>query len=49
MDESRTKENNSTGLGLSIVKHIVEYHKANIKINSEINKGTEIIISFPKK
>lgn len=49
VDESRTKENNSTGLGLSIVKHIVEYHKANIKINSEINKGTEIIISFPKK
>lgn len=49
VDESRTKENNSTGLGLSIVKHIVEYHNASIKINSELNKGTEIIITFPKK
>lgn len=49
VDESRTKENNSTGLGLSIVKHIAEYHKAKINIKSEINEGTEIIISFPKE
>lgn len=46
VDKSRTKKNQSTGLGLSIVKHIVEQHKGKIKLVSEINKGTEVIIKI---
>lgn len=49
VDKSRSKKINSTGLGLSIVKHIVEYHKGTINLKSEEGKGTEILIKFPLK
>jgi len=46
-DQARVGKNSGAGLGLSIVKEIVNNHKGKIKVNSEINKGTEIIISLP--
>ncbi len=49
VDKSRSKRISGTGIGLSIVKHIVEYHKGNISIESEINEGTEIKIMIPIK
>jgi len=36
-----------TGLGLPIVKRIVNLHKGNIKVLSKINEGTSFILSFP--
>ena len=45
-DKSRSKKTESTGLGLSIVKHIVEYHKGKIDLRSEVGKGTEITVTF---
>jgi two-component system phosphate regulon sensor histidine kinase PhoR len=48
VDKSRSKKITGTGIGLSIVKHIVEYHKGKITLKSEVNKGTEIEISLPK-
>ncbi len=44
IDESRNGDGN--GLGLSIVKKIVDMHKGEIHILSEVKKGTEIIISM---
>ncbi|MBL4594586.1 MAG: HAMP domain-containing histidine kinase, partial [Flavobacteriales bacterium] len=38
-----------TGLGLSIVRSIVDNHEGKIIVNSEINKGTEIIVEIPIK
>ena len=35
------------GLGLSIVKSIVNKYKGIIKIESEVNKGTKVYISIP--
>ena len=35
-----------TGLGLSIVKHAVQYHKAKISLDSEVGKGTTITVIF---
>lgn len=36
-----------TGLGLSICREIIEKSNGSIEINSEINKGTEVILRFP--
>jgi len=35
------------GLGLSIVYNIIHKHHGNIEINSEVGKGTEVIIVLP--
>ena len=43
-DKSRGKQ--STGLGLSIVKHIVEYHNGKITLKSQEDKGTQITIEL---
>ncbi|SFZ90579.1 Signal transduction histidine kinase [Flaviramulus basaltis] len=37
------------GLGLSIVKHIVELFKGSIKIDSELDKGTDVFIDLTLK
>lgn len=47
VDKSRSKKIEGTGIGLAVVKHIVEYHDGKIKLASEVNKGTKITISFP--
>jgi signal transduction histidine kinase len=46
-DKSHSRSVSGHGVGLAIVKRIVELHNGNIKINSELNKGTEIIIQLP--
>ncbi len=43
-----TKEIGS-GLGLFIVKRIIELHKGHIRIQSEKNKGTTIFVDLPEK
>lgn len=48
VDKSRSKAVGGTGLGLSIVKHGAMYHGAEIKLESEVDKGTIITISFDK-
>jgi signal transduction histidine kinase len=43
-----TKDKGS-GLGLPIVKNIIEAHNGEIRINSDPDSGTEVIILLPKK
>lgn len=47
VDKSRSKKIGGSGLGLSIVKHIVKYHKGQIFLNSKLNEGTEIKVILP--
>lgn len=48
VDSSHSKKSGGTGLGLSIVKHAVMYHKGEVSVESELGKGTRIIMTFPK-
>ena len=43
-----TRTSGGVGLGLSIVKEIVELHKGKILVESEVGIGTTIRINFPK-
>ncbi|MCI6858806.1 MAG: ATP-binding protein [Eubacterium sp.] len=46
VDKSRSKQTGGTGLGLAIVKHVVALHDAQIHLESEEGKGTEITVIF---
>jgi two-component system phosphate regulon sensor histidine kinase PhoR len=49
VDKSHSKKTEGTGLGLSIVKHAAACLNAEVRLESELGKGTEITILFPKK
>jgi two-component system phosphate regulon sensor histidine kinase PhoR len=36
-----------TGLGLTLVKHIMDAHHGKIKVKSKLNEGSSFILSFP--
>lgn len=46
VDKSRSKSTGGTGLGLAIVKHIVAVHNAQLQLESEPGKGTEVTVIF---
>ncbi len=49
VDKARSRKMGGTGLGLSIVKEIIDGNNGTIDIKSEVNKGTEVIITLPTK
>lgn len=46
MDTSRSRETGGTGLGLTIVKHVVNQHHAKLSISSQLGKGSTFCIFF---
>ncbi|HSX50130.1 MAG TPA: phosphate regulon sensor histidine kinase PhoR [Cellvibrio sp.] len=47
VDASRNSSTGGTGLGLAIVKHVLMRHEAELKITSEVGKGSMFICVFP--
>lgn len=48
IDKSRSRKLGGTGLGLSIVKHALKLHDASIHIQSQLNHGTRMLLTFKK-
>ena len=47
VNQSNTRKFGGTGLGLSIVKRLLDKLGGSLNITSQLNKGTEVDISFP--
>ena len=47
VDDTSTKQYEGTGLGLTIVKELVELHSGSIEVESEIGSGSKFTISLP--
>ena len=47
-DKSRNKNSGGTGLGMSILKKIVDIHKGKVEVTSVENLGTTLVLSFIK-
>jgi two-component system phosphate regulon sensor histidine kinase PhoR len=48
VDQSRSREQGGSGLGLSIVKHIIEAHDENILLKSTYSEGSEFSFTLEK-
>ncbi|MHC1683532.1 MAG: Cache 3/Cache 2 fusion domain-containing protein [Clostridiaceae bacterium] len=47
VDSSLSRNSEGSGIGLSIVKSLVEMHYGSIEVKSKINEGSEFIIKLP--
>jgi signal transduction histidine kinase len=44
-----TTKTKGTGMGLAIVRHNADLYGGNVRVKSEVGKGTEFILTFPAK
>jgi PAS domain S-box-containing protein len=47
IDSALSRKNDGTGLGLSVVKALMEQHQGRVELKSTVGSGTEVIIIFP--
>jgi len=47
IDRSRSRDTGGTGLGLAIVKHVLSRHHADLRITSEVGRGSVFRVVFP--
>jgi PAS domain S-box-containing protein len=47
VDNRDTRQAGGTGIGLYLVKHLVEQHEGEIKIESELGKGSTFVVRMP--
>lgn len=46
-DKSRNRDTGGSGIGLSVVKAIIDSHEGSIEAKSELGKGSEFIVTLP--
>jgi len=46
-DDADTRNFEGTGIGLALVKELVELHDGSIAVESEVNRGTKFVIQLP--
>lgn len=47
VDEGRSREAGGTGIGLSLVKHIMQRHEGRVWVTSQVGRGSEFVCEFP--
>jgi CheY-like chemotaxis protein len=48
IDSSLTRQHEGTGLGLALVKELVELHGGSVRVSSEVGAGSTFTISIPR-
>jgi two-component system phosphate regulon sensor histidine kinase PhoR len=48
VDKARSRESGGTGLGLAIARHVVEMQGGTIRAESELNAGSNFLVTLPK-
>jgi len=48
VDKARSRESGGTGLGLAIARHMVEMQGGSIRAESELNAGSNFLVTLPK-
>lgn len=48
VDQARSRDSGGTGLGLALVKHVVERNGGAVSVTSEVGAGTEFTLSLPR-
>jgi two-component system, OmpR family, phosphate regulon sensor histidine kinase PhoR len=48
VDDARSREAGGTGLGLAIVKHLAMANGGDVKVESQLGRGTRFLVSLPR-